>query len=95
MGCRERGLAADLLRVVARKSEADGYELLPDPRRRLPGRGAWLHPASSCLAVAEKRRAFGRALRVSGFLDISAVVRLIEPDRTENEYLEKNRHEHS
>jgi uncharacterized protein len=54
-----------------------------------------LHPSPSCLAVAEKRRAFGRALRVSGFLDISAVVRLIEPDRTENEYLEKNRHEHS
>lgn len=32
--------------------------------RVLPGRGAWLHPA--CLDVALKRRAFSRALRVSG-----------------------------
>ena len=101
VGCRERAAAADLLRIVARKADSDGvkpdgFVLLPDPRRRLAGRGAWLHPDSTCLATAERRRAFGRALRVSGNLDISAVVRFIEPDHAGHElYLEKNRHEHS
>ena len=51
--------------------------LIPDLRRRLPGRGAWLHPDLGCLAAAERRRAFGRALRVSKIdaepLDITAV----------------------
>jgi predicted RNA-binding protein YlxR (DUF448 family) len=52
---------AELLRVVL----ADG-DLIPDPRRRMPGRGAWIHPQPECLAKAEKRRAFPRALRVQG-----------------------------
>ena len=34
-----------------------------DLRRRLPGRGAWLHPDSTCLDAALKRRAFHRAFR--------------------------------
>ncbi|WP_245650799.1 YlxR family protein [Nocardia harenae] len=79
-------MAADLLRVVVRVAEAgDGLPaVVPDPRRRLPGRGAWLHPLSACLSTAHKRRAFGRALRVSGHLDISALEHHLE-----------NRHEHS
>lgn len=52
---------AELLRVVL----ADG-DLIPDPRRRMPGRGAWIHPQPECLAKAEKRRAFPRALRAAG-----------------------------
>jgi predicted RNA-binding protein YlxR (DUF448 family) len=28
----------------------------------MAGRGAWLHPSEKCLALAVKRRAFGRAL---------------------------------
>ena len=84
VGCRKRELAADLLRVVARSKEPEGYTIVPDPRRRLTGRGAWLHPTPGCLSRAERRRAFGRALRVSGHLDISAL----------EQYLE-DRHEHS
>ena len=53
--------SADLLRVVAR----DGA-LVPDPRRRLPGRGASLHPTPECLHAAERRRAFPRALHLPG-----------------------------
>ncbi|MGR6965546.1 YlxR family protein [Geodermatophilus sp. URMC 61] len=61
VGCRKRAPVTDLLRVVAR----DGA-LVPDPRRRLPGRGASLHPTSECLHAAERRRAFPRALRLPG-----------------------------
>ncbi|MDQ3990235.1 MAG: YlxR family protein [Actinomycetota bacterium] len=68
VGCRTRGAATGLLRVVA----VDGT-LVPDPRRRLPGRGAWLHPDPECLRAAERRRAFPRALRVQGKLDTAAV----------------------
>jgi hypothetical protein len=32
-----------------------------------------LHPDPACLALAERRRAFGRALRVAGVLDIGPV----------------------
>ena len=60
VGCRKRVPVTELLRVVAR----DGA-LVPDPRRRLPGRGASLHPTPECLHAAERRRAFARALRSS------------------------------
>ena len=43
--------------------------LVPDERRVLPGRGAHLHRDPACLELAERRRAFPRALRVPGPLD--------------------------
>jgi hypothetical protein len=71
VGCRERASAATLLRVVA----VDGL-LKPDIKRRLPGRGAWLHPRVGCLDIAERRRAFGRALRVPSIALDSTQVRV-------------------
>jgi predicted RNA-binding protein YlxR (DUF448 family) len=68
VGCRQRAASGELLRVVA-----VGGAVVPDPGRRLPGRGAHLHPTVACLDLAEKRRAFPRALRVPGPLDASAV----------------------
>ncbi|WP_255622698.1 YlxR family protein [Pseudonocardia sp. DSM 110487] len=68
MGCRCRDVADGLLRVVA----VHGV-LTPDLRRRLPGRGAWLHLAPECLDRAERRSAFPRALRVPGPLDPAPV----------------------
>lgn len=59
---------AGLLRVVA----VDG-ELVPDVRRRLPGRGAYVHPDPACLDLAERRKAFPRALRATGPLDATRV----------------------
>ncbi|GAB3202839.1 YlxR family protein [Geodermatophilus arenarius] len=59
VGCRERAPVTDLLRVVHRSGT-----LVPDPRRRLPGRGASVHPTPECLHAAERRRAFSRALRL-------------------------------
>ncbi|MFD2091267.1 YlxR family protein [Blastococcus deserti] len=61
VGCRQRAPASDLLRVVVRSGA-----LVPDPRRRLPGRGASVHPTPECLHAAERRRAFTRALRLPG-----------------------------
>lgn len=68
VGCRIRDAQDRLLRVVAVEGE-----VLPDPRRRLPGRGAYLHPRPDCLAQAERKRAFPRALRLPGPLAVDAV----------------------
>ncbi|MEU5693960.1 YlxR family protein [Actinosynnema sp. NPDC020468] len=68
IGCRARALPSELLRVVVVAGT-----VVPDTRRRLPGRGAWLHPSPDCLHAAEKRRAFPRAFRVQGPLDVGDV----------------------
>ena len=68
VGCRVRALAGELLRVTV----VDG-ELVLDLRRRIGGRGAWLHPDPDCLTRAERRRAFPRALRVPGPLDVAGL----------------------
>ena len=68
VGCRGRALAGELLRVAV----VDG-DLVLDLRRRIGGRGAWLHPDPDCLTRAERRRAFPRALRVPGPLDVAGV----------------------
>jgi predicted RNA-binding protein YlxR (DUF448 family) len=72
VGCRERDAQADLLRVVAR----DG-RVQPDPRRRLSGRGAYVHVPTTgaqrqCLERALRRGGLARALRV-GVRDEDAV----------------------
>jgi predicted RNA-binding protein YlxR (DUF448 family) len=72
VGCRRRVAATELLRVVA-VERGGTHVTVPDPARRLPGRGAWLHPDPACLALAERRRAFGRALRVPGVIDSGPV----------------------
>lgn len=68
VGCRQRVLNGELLRVVAVAGR-----LVVDERRRLPGRGAWLHPTPGCLAKAERKRAFPRALRAQGALDAAGL----------------------
>ncbi|HEV7418750.1 MAG TPA: DUF448 domain-containing protein [Mycobacterium sp.] len=52
----------------------DEYVVTVDTAGNLPGRGAWLHPDQQCLRVAIRRRAFARALRITGSPDTSAVV---------------------
>ncbi|WP_307720294.1 MULTISPECIES: YlxR family protein [Cellulomonas] len=66
MGCRATGPRSALLRVVAPAAGPGVPELVVDVGRRMPGRGAWLHPDRACLELAERRRAFGRALRLPG-----------------------------
>lgn len=77
IGCRERTLAVELLRMVA-VSIGDGQlAVAADSAGNLPGRGAWLHPDERCLEAAIRRRAFTRALRITGSPDTSAVVEQI------------------
>ena len=68
VGCRQRAPKSELLRCVA---TADG--IVPDVRGRLPGRGCHVHPDLGCLELAERRRAFVRALLVPGPVDLAAV----------------------
>ena len=56
VGCRERADQADLIRFAA----VDGKLR---EGRRLPGRGAWLHPRRECFELAVGRKAFSRSLR--------------------------------
>jgi hypothetical protein len=52
--------------------------VVADPRLRLPGRGAWLHPTTECLDLAVRRKAFGRALRVEVVPEAAAVGEYID-----------------
>jgi predicted RNA-binding protein YlxR (DUF448 family) len=66
IGCRERATKRELLRVTL-GADADGHPVVvPDPAGTAPGRGAHLHPSTACLELAERRRAFARALRWEG-----------------------------
>ena len=73
IGCRGADSRSTLLRVVLGPAEGGPPVVVPDPERARPGRGAWLHPTVSCLDLAVRRRAFGRALRSSTPPDLSAV----------------------
>ena len=74
VGCRKRELAVELLRVVAVVGGNGEYAVTVDTVRKLPGRGAWLHPDPQCLDAAIRRQAFVRALRITGSPDTTAVV---------------------
>ncbi len=73
IGCRNRELAVELLRVVAVDGGNGHWAVTVDAAGTLPGRGAWLHRDPGCLQGAIRRRAFGRALRITGSPDITAV----------------------
>ncbi|WP_338673263.1 YlxR family protein [Streptomyces sp. SCSIO 30461] len=73
VGCRERAAKSELLRIVAIEGVC-----VPDHRGTLPGRGAYLHPASVCLDLAVRRRAFPRAFRVQGPLETADVRQVVE-----------------
>ncbi|MEV8454249.1 YlxR family protein [Streptomyces sp. NPDC052095] len=73
VGCRERAAKSELLRIVV-----DGDTCVPDPRGTLPGRGAYVHPASVCLDLAVRRRSFPRAFKAKGPFDPAEVRRFVE-----------------
>ncbi|HLS46403.1 MAG TPA: YlxR family protein [Ornithinicoccus sp.] len=79
VGCRHRAEQPALMRVVAgdHSDPARGWMLVPDPRRRQPGRGAYVHLTPQCVTAATQRGAFGRALRRPGRPDTTALEALL------------------
>ena len=76
IGCRQKAPRSQLLRLVLTSDTV----LEVDARAARPGRGAWIHPDPGCLSLAERRRAFGRALRTSAPLDAAPVRRWLHGD---------------
>jgi predicted RNA-binding protein YlxR (DUF448 family) len=68
VGCGQKAEQRELVRL-----KAEGERVVLDPSRS-GGRGAWLHPALSCLERADKRRVFARVLRAEGVrADVAAL----------------------
>ncbi len=82
VGCRTRASRSTLLRVVSQDNT-----LVIDERAVLPGRGAWVHPTQECMDAALRRRAFGRALRVSPALEFPEA----EDAQTIQRYFHRNK----
>ncbi|EAR25132.1 hypothetical protein A20C1_01051 [marine actinobacterium PHSC20C1] len=72
VGCRASGTRSSLLRVIASHGA-----VVVDHSATLPGRGAWIHPTTSCVDNAVKRRAFSRALKVNSPLDTGALLSVL------------------
>lgn len=71
IGCRQVVDQNQLQRWVL--GHADGQAVpVPDPTRRLSGRGAWLHRTPECAERAIKRGAFARSFRTK--VDVSSLV---------------------
>ena len=58
IACRSRESSQELLHLVVVQGR-----VVPDPDRKLNGRGAWLH--SKCFELAKLRRSFHRAFKSS------------------------------
>jgi predicted RNA-binding protein YlxR (DUF448 family) len=78
VGCRRTDSRSVLLRVTVREDETGSPRIVPDVRRRLGGRGAWLHPDPDCIEQAVRRRAFARALRVGAPVDLSPLTAYLD-----------------
>uniref|UniRef100_UPI003F4F5B90 YlxR family protein n=1 Tax=Agrococcus chionoecetis TaxID=3153752 RepID=UPI003F4F5B90 len=86
LGCRARTEPALLVRIAAQ-----GGEAVVDHDRRLPGRGAWVHPTQRC--VERALRAVPRALRHQR-LDTTSIARWAQdgldpsPDRRNETHMD-------
>lgn len=73
-GCREQDASSALLRFAVRD---EAPRLVPDPRRRLPGRGVSVHPRRECLVRAVRGGGFARSLRGKVAVDLDELVALV------------------
>ncbi|HTQ22470.1 YlxR family protein [Mycobacterium sp.] len=77
--------------MVAESTGNGKYALIVDSASSLPGRGAWLHPVSQCVQQAIRRRAFSKALRITGCAETSAVIEYVSAlDAPATEQVAKN-----
>ncbi|MFC5280597.1 YlxR family protein [Arcanobacterium canis] len=58
VGCREKSTQRALIRL-----KLVAGQVMADNEGAIPGRGAWIHPVSSCYDIAQKRHAFARAFK--------------------------------
>jgi|BEDMetMinimDraft_2_1075160.scaffolds.fasta_scaffold00633_7 predicted RNA-binding protein YlxR (DUF448 family) len=72
IGCGTRKPKKELIRLVLQ----NGCTITLDTTGKLPGRGAYVCPASSCVRQAQKRKAFTRAFRYQG--EIFGIDKIIE-----------------
>jgi len=59
VGCGATAGRSALLRIAL----GPGGAVVADPRRWLPGRGAYVHPATACVDQAIRRGSLARSLR--------------------------------
>jgi len=76
VGCREQDSREALLRFAVRPA-GEAPRLVPDIRRRLPGRGVSVHPRHACLARALSRGGFARAIKGPPGVDLPTLVALV------------------
>jgi hypothetical protein len=69
VGCRQSAADSELVRFVT----ADGV-LRVDVSRRLPGRGAWVHPRRGCLQRGLQRGGFAHALQTAVRAELGPVL---------------------
>ncbi|MFL0578452.1 YlxR family protein [Dietzia sp. 179-F 9C3 NHS] len=86
VGCRRRDSDSRLLRIV---HDPGAAALVPDPRRRANGRGAWVHRDERCITTALDRRALTRSLRIAGAVSQDAVAEVLGALRLERENKER------
>ena len=74
-GCRQRDARDALLRfsVTPLREREGAPQLVPDPKRRLPGRGVSVHPTRECVRRAVDRGGFARALGAKLTLDAQSL----------------------
>lgn len=95
VGCRGTGVRTELVRLVARRAvtaqagEQDDRhdrrvdQVVIDARKRMDGRGAWIHATTRCWELAVQRRALGRALRLPGQFDQGEVEKWMRDNATD------------
>jgi uncharacterized protein len=75
VGCRQSSPREELLRfaIPSHAMGPDAPLLVPDPQRKLGGRGVSVHPTRRCVELAVRKGGFARALRKSVQLDVGAL----------------------
>ena len=91
IGCRERASADELVRFVL----GEAGKILVDQGLSLPGRGAHLHPTTECLTLAQRRKAFPRALRFQGQVDTIELAEFVKLETDRRKGNGAPAHEHS
>jgi predicted RNA-binding protein YlxR (DUF448 family) len=70
-GCRNTAPREELLRLAISR---EAPFLVPDPQRKLGGRGVSVHPTRACVSLAVKKGGFARALASDARIDEASLL---------------------